>query len=38
MDDLVAAECIHCGEIMINSITKPFVTEDDAELIRSWYI
>lgn len=36
-DDLVAAECINCGDMMINSITLPFATEDE-DLVRSWYI
>jgi hypothetical protein len=29
LNDLVAGECIYCGEVMINSLDKPFLTQED---------
>jgi hypothetical protein len=29
LNDLVAGDCIYCGEVMINSLDKPFVTQED---------
>ncbi|KAF0697671.1 Aste57867_11642 [Aphanomyces stellatus] len=29
LDEIVAAECIFCGEVMIKSIHLPFITEED---------
>lgn len=36
-DDLVAAECRFCGDIMIQEIEEPFV-EPNEEAIKSWYV
>jgi hypothetical protein len=36
-DELVAAECINCGDLIIDSIALPFDTADEATM-RSWYI
>ncbi|XP_054749145.2 vacuolar protein sorting-associated protein 18 homolog [Lytechinus pictus] len=37
LDDIVAAECVYCGEIMIRSIDKPFIDHDEYEaVIKSW--
>lgn len=37
LDDLVASECIYCGQFMIMSIDKPFINvEDDEELLQGW--
>jgi hypothetical protein len=33
LDELVAGECILCGEAMIRSIDEPFTTETE---IASW--
>ena len=39
MDELVAAECVRCGDAMIRSIDKPFIAEDElGEAIKSWYL
>lgn len=29
LNDLVAGECIFCGEIMISSLDKPFLSQED---------
>lgn len=31
LDSIVAAECIFCGEVMIKSITMPFITDEEQE-------
>jgi len=36
-DEMVAAECIFCGDIMIRSVDRPFVAVDELDL-RSWMI
>jgi len=36
-DEMVAAECIFCGDIMIKSVDKAFVASEEPEL-RSWVI
>jgi len=36
-DRMVASECILCGDMMIKSIVKPFITADDADL-KGWEI
>ncbi len=36
-DRMVASECILCGDVMIKSIVKPFITADDADL-KGWEI
>lgn len=35
LDDILSTECPFCGEIMINSIDAPFISENDEE-IESW--
>ncbi|PRP82641.1 hypothetical protein PROFUN_09752 [Planoprotostelium fungivorum] len=37
IDNLVAAECPFCGQMMIQSITEPFVTANDLEAL-TWQI
>ena len=36
LDEIVAAECPLCGDIMIKSIEKPFLSEKEMETIRTW--
>ncbi|KAI9337160.1 Pep3/Vps18/deep orange family-domain-containing protein [Zopfochytrium polystomum] len=31
LDDLISAECLFCGDMMIRSVTKPFVDARDAD-------
>ncbi|KAI8094681.1 Pep3/Vps18/deep orange family-domain-containing protein [Thamnidium elegans] len=38
LDDIVAHQCVMCGDIMINSITLPFIGEDEADFAASWKI
>lgn len=36
LDELIASECLLCGDVMINSITLPFYNSSDISLISSW--
>ncbi|KAF9902355.1 hypothetical protein BX616_001970, partial [Lobosporangium transversale] len=36
LDDLVASECLLCGELMIKTIDQPFLSSDEHELELSW--
>ncbi|XP_076620663.1 vacuolar protein sorting-associated protein 18 dor [Colletes latitarsis] len=37
IDEVVASECLYCGELMIESIDKPFIEEDDYErVMKEW--
>ncbi|ELU13053.1 hypothetical protein CAPTEDRAFT_223579 [Capitella teleta] len=37
LDDLVATECIYCGDIMVRTIDRPFVEEDEySQVMSSW--
>jgi hypothetical protein len=33
LDDLVASECIFCGDTMVKMIDKPFIEEEDYERV-----
>ncbi|EZA54658.1 vacuolar protein sorting-associated protein 18 homolog isoform X2 [Ooceraea biroi] len=37
IDQLIASECLYCGELMIESIDKPFIEEEDYErVMKEW--
>lgn len=37
VEDLIAGECIHCGDIMIKLIDKPFIEDSEFDAInREW--
>ena len=37
LDDLIAAECLFCGDIMIRNIDKPFIEDTDFQrVINEW--
>ena len=37
LDDLVALQCIHCGDIMIRMIDKPFISDDNFDnAVKDW--
>lgn len=36
LDELVGSECIYCSELMINTIDKPFINENDSDQ-EGWY-
>lgn len=38
LDDIVADQCVVCGDILIHSIHVPFITEEEAEIASSWII
>lgn len=38
LDELIASECPLCGDLMVKSIDRPFVAEDELDAIRSWQL
>lgn len=37
LDEIVAAECVYCGEHMIRSVDEPFIDEKEYdEVVKSW--
>lgn len=38
LDDLVASECIYCGDLMVRSIDQPFLDEGDEDLVLSGWL
>jgi hypothetical protein len=38
LDDLIASECLHCGDIMIKMIDKPFIEDEDFDRITNEWL
>ncbi|TPX64225.1 hypothetical protein SpCBS45565_g06048 [Spizellomyces sp. 'palustris'] len=38
LDDLIASECPLCGDLMIKSVDRPFIAQDEGDTIRSWQL
>ncbi|KAJ3120771.1 hypothetical protein HK098_004251 [Nowakowskiella sp. JEL0407] len=38
LDELVAGECVLCGDTIIKMIEKPFIMHDETEIVQSWII
>ncbi|KAI8812404.1 vacuolar protein sorting protein 18 [Cladochytrium replicatum] len=38
LDELVASECVLCGDIIIKSVEKPFILQDEFETVQSWVL
>lgn len=38
LDDIVASECVLCGDIMIKSIDQPFIGDEEIDIATSWAI
>lgn len=38
LDDLIAAECLQCGEVMIDSVQLPFFDSNNQNLLSSWVV
>ena len=37
IDNIVASECLYCGEIMIRNIDKPFIDDNNyEEIMKEW--
>ena len=37
LDELVAAECVFCGDVMIRNIDRPFIEDQDFDrVIQEW--
>lgn len=38
LDDIIASECVLCGDIMIKSIDQPFIGDEELDVATSWAI
>ena len=37
LDEFIAAECLFCGDFMIRSVDRPFISKDEyAKEMESW--
>lgn len=38
LDDIIASECVLCGDMMIKSIDQPFIGNEEIDVATSWAI
>ncbi|KAI8059194.1 hypothetical protein BC940DRAFT_181029 [Gongronella butleri] len=38
LDDIVAGECVLCGDVMIKSVDQPFVSDEEVEVMHDWAV
>lgn len=38
LDDIIAGECILCGDVMIKAIDQPFINSEEMAIVASWAI
>ena len=38
LDDLIASECVFCGDIMVRDIDKPFIDDQDFDRVMSEWL
>ncbi|KAI8344696.1 hypothetical protein BC941DRAFT_15102 [Chlamydoabsidia padenii] len=38
LDDIVAKECVLCGDTMIKSIDQPFLNDEETDIVNEWAI
>ena len=38
LDSLIAGECALCGDFMIKTVSKPFISTEDREEVKSWAV
>ena len=38
LEEMAAADCLFCGEFMINSVTETFISPDEHDEIDSWAV
>lgn len=38
LDDIIAHQCVMCGDVMIDSIHVPFIGEEEDDIAASWAV
>jgi vacuolar protein sorting-associated protein 18 len=38
LDDIAASECLLCGNVMIHSVSEPFIDADEGTLLDTWRV
>lgn len=38
LDDMIAGECPLCGDLMIKLVERPFLAENELDVVRQWEI